>query len=49
VTPPTVRLRFAFLGACEVLVGRKTTLMMQLSPEPRVVPEQVLAGLGWML
>jgi hypothetical protein len=42
VTPLTVTTRLAFLCACDVLVGLKTTLMMQLSPAASVVPAQKL-------
>ena len=40
--PPTFTARFAFLSACDVLMGLKTTLITQLPPVPSVAPAQVL-------
>src|SRR5579864_1578255 len=38
LTPPAVITRFAFLAACDELVGLKTTVSTQLCPAPSVTP-----------
>jgi hypothetical protein len=46
VAPPKVTARLAFLCACDVLTGLKTTLITQLCPAPSGVAAQVL---DWMV